>query len=1696
MNRKVKIITSIVLGILLLSLSVSQVYAAWDKTYASTNEYTSTADLWIPVTENGDLSGYEYCEDYGNANANSYLQDNPYDGAVKNVDAMDRFEQNMVGVQSCTARGAKLGGIAAMVRINTIYQSLVLNQAPVNIAYVISEYQITQRDFKLNEELWALEWRDHLSQYGSQQYTEEAKAYGGDYDNKGGFWEKVQDGLNPADVSSNVEVRVNIGDYYLIGPYVLNYDYGYYGDVHFSGISNMYLLADGERIDVTSIVKDDEVIDNIIYYKSKPDFYTHRESESGVPNFPKPGEEFYVKVPYDQLVDHQKVTLNVEFKYLQDAKAEIQAYQAYALYMVAKYDKEVYETTYHNHGHHDGCEQEVDEDTGRLFCEEPDDTEDIIVEVTKNGLDLQASPITAEDDYGQPLGKILKYERTEGEEELKGKDEVDITLDMGGEVWSDAHTGKEFEVNGILDGEDTMLQGVKVTIEGLYSGHSDSVITGSDGKYEFKQIPADQYNVIFEYNGIMFIAGQYDTNKLALNTSKAAESGRTEFNNKFHTISGTGAGHGEYGEAHNKSGSLTCTLDGSELNLIAFNDVTNKEAIFEATTLNAGAYYPQDKEIYINQQHKGTTRGIDITSVVAGVTYHSVYPYIEHVNLGLIERAKADFALRKDVYSSTITVNEKLIQYRYNSRYAEKEGIEQSVDLDSLNTTIKGLDVSRDEINARQNDIIYNRAIYKSDYNYRITDYIDHGVIEPDAGDRIDVNDNNTGEMLATMRAQYESTPKYDDLSTMLSIQDRELKVFVTYRITVSNESYLDAGTINTIVDYFDDTYRLVTQDEYGLIKDGNSEIATRTKIASKPFYMKNAPADTKVNPLTQEIDGTNVKEAVWEATAPWGATTDNGYNVMHTDSIGSEMLEPADKIDLYVTFEVEKAESVVETSDAGTSYELTQAVILGEKQNLAEIYSYSTFEHGSTGDPSSLDSLGKIDTDSSPGNLIPPSKDSIKNANNDFEDDEDNAPGINITLHSSGGVDDPGGDTGEERVMTGYVWRDEKTNTLETGQAVGNGVSGDANDKPVNGVTVQLVELVTLPVDPNNPNGEKRTYEYIWREMSTGETTYRYLDNHGDVQSSANGDDGVAENERKLQTFDSMEAGQYKFHSFVSGNFIVRFKYGDTAKTILANSSNPNALDGVTGANDISYNGQDYKSTAYQNYVGDANYDQNNPSTLNDEWYSFEDKINGNDVRISDAKDNETQRLKVIQYSSTIKNHIANVLSSHGATGTNLQNASVLGGQNINGTVTNNSSPDINQAAGETLDDLRRELINNTWMYADTAKINIEVEHYNNKAAIENDSYSASEVGEAVINEEKNKEYVISNIDFGLEERPKSDIKFRKDIAGLKVTLADGTVLIDTANGLSQNVQRPTPQIPYYQYYAENDGKAQIKNIITIFMDANLMQGATITIDYDMTVINDGEVDTVAANQKEFMDNIWSRSKEELPVMNNLTSVGQYLGETYYTGKNSNSTAIVTTNVDKIIDYVDDNLTFRKEDNNADGKNWDVVRTNTGAEQNLNDIQIKNQGTGTGKGDRYSTVNDDITIPNITTIQTRSLENTKLLPSNYRSIQEGQNEATVKLTLSKLISPENESDDLTYDNIAEIAQFSNTAGRRDYEAIPGNQVPTANPQEHDTDWTETVVILPPTGDAHIYNYVAMAIGAILVLGIGIVFIKKKVLTK
>ena len=80
-------------------------------------------------------------------------------------------------------------------------------------------------------------------------------------------------------------------------------------------------------------------------------------------------------------------------------------------------------------------------------------------------------------------------------------------------------------------------------------------------------------------------------------------------------------------------------------------------------------------------------------------------------------------------------------------------------------------------------------------------------------------------------------------------------------------------------------------------------------------------------------------------------------------------------------------------------------------------------------------------------------------------------------------------------------------------------------------------------------------------------------------------------------------------------------------------------------------------------------------------------------------------------------------------------------------------------------------------------------------------------------------------------------------------------------------------------------------------------MQGTNIQITYRLTVTNKGEVDYTGKNGD--------------------------LGYVYYTGEVSANDQIVTTKVDKIIDYVDNSLTFRKADNPSSTNNtegWKLI--------------------------------------------------------------------------------------------------------------------------------------------------------------------------
>ena len=229
-------------------------------------------------------------------------------------------------------------------------------------------------------------------------------------------------------------------------------------------------------------------------------------------------------------------------------------------------------------------------------------------------------------------------------------------------------------------------------------------------------------------------------------------------------------------------------------------------------------------------------------------------------------------------------------------------------------------------------------------------------------------------------------------------------------------------------------------------------------------------------------------------------------------------------------------------------------------------------------------------------------------------------------------------------------------------------------------------------------------------------------------------------------------------------------------------------------------------------------------------------------------------------------------------------------------------------------------------------------------------------------------------------------------------------------------------------------------RGLIQLSMDQEIMHGASIQITYKLTVKNVGEVDYEG---KEF----------------------------YYTGKNHGNT--VTTTPNTVVDYVSNNLQFNGKNNTG----WEVVNADTLYKDGYIDQAVK--ATARAE-DKVKTKAQKIN----TIVKTDAL-NTALEPG--KSVD-------TTLVLTQVITPENKNDNLTYSNIAEIVEVSNTVGRKMAFSIVGNQDPTANtPSEIDASIAEKIVILPPFGDGNIVYYILGAVVGIILIG-GITLIIKKVL--
>ena len=286
---------------------------------------------------------------------------------------------------------------------------------------------------------------------------------------------------------------------------------------------------------------------------------------------------------------------------------------------------------------------------------------------------------------------------------------------------------------------------------------------------------------------------------------------------------------------------------------------------------------------------------------------------------------------------------------------------------------------------------------------------------------------------------------------------------------------------------------------------------------------------------------------------------------------------------------------------------------------------------------------------------------------------------------------------------------------------------------------------------------------------------------------------------------------------------------------------------------------------------------------------------------------------------------------------------------------------------------------------------------------------------------------YRIENVDFGIVERARQELALNKRVKSMKVTLANGSTLVDFEITEDGNLEGQAANVIYLP---PSPNSIPTNGMVRLELDSELIQGSTLEIGYEITVTNNSEI--------------------------------EYMSENYYKyGMIEGNMVTITPSA--IVDYLDIDWSFDPVSN----PDWEKIQKDDSrivlAEEVINSDSIGNR----------------------TLLYTEALTGYDLQPTQT---------ATVMLNVSKLLSS---SDNIELDNETEINKMDKPGGAN-LTFIPGNYVPGTGPAvESDDDMAETVIITPNTGEN--LNYIipiAVVAIAFVIIGVGIIFIKKKVLNK
>ena len=542
-----------------------------------------------------------------------------------------------------------------------------------------------------------------------------------------------------------------------------------------------------------------------------------------------------------------------------------------------------------------------------------------------------------------------------------------------------------------------------------------------------------------------------------------------------------------------------------------------------------------------------------------------------------------------------------------------------------------------------------------------------------------------------------------------------------------------------------------------------------------------------------------------------------------------------------------------------------------------------------------------------------------------------------------------------------------------------------------------QVNGKVFLDTDMNSLDEGKRVHTGVARqgngqyddsEKGIQNVKVTLLDTEGNIAQVYN---------EETQTYDdgvtyTNENGEYTIGGFIPGEYHIQYTWGGNIDGNGINSTY--TLD--TGDQQI-VNVQNYKSTIVNETVWNA-------KGTEDKWYHDRFKQNypglewdtdtNTEIRASDAVDNYDTRL-------AIDSEIGDM--TYGEK------------QKLENTYDESSTGDK---------------YTNTQMNSTTQNFNVYIE-YEDTENIE-DNITDRNI------EEVN---TVNSIDFGIIERAKQLLELDKEITGVKITLANSNVIVNAQlqNGQLINNAQYTTVIP-----PSNANNGQVK----VEIDQELIQGATLNVEYGLKVTNSSELDY--QTQEFYM---------------------------YGVGHGENESAMVTLQPSLIIDYIDSNMLIGDSNSNS----WNAV-----AQENRADYLYDENSNPDGllTKDLEDTLNSSIRV-----ITTEQLKDNVLKPVG----NENETSITAVLDSQRLLS---NNDETFVENNAEIIKVKRNNGGSVLITTPGNYVPSdSSTSEEDDSVSPSVTIVPPTGTTtNTISYVIVVISSLAIVVAGIILIKRFVL--